>query len=59
MGIERGLKIEQVFGRALRHYQAGQLSQAEALYRQVLAKDPKHAGALYDLGVIALSDRTA
>jgi len=38
---------------ALQHHQAGRLAQAEQIYRQVLAKDPKNADALHFLGVIA------
>lgn len=38
---------------ALRHHQAGQLSQAEAGYRQVLADEPNHADALHFLGLVA------
>lgn len=38
---------------ALRHHQAGRLSEAERLYRSVLATDPHHADSLHFLGVIA------
>ena len=38
---------------AIRHHQAGRLSQAEALYRQILAVEPDHADCLHLLGVIA------
>ena len=34
-------------------HQAGQLAQAQALYRQILAQDPAHAEALHLLGVLA------
>jgi len=34
-------------------HQAGQLAQAQALYRQVLAQDPGNAEALHLLGVLA------
>jgi tetratricopeptide (TPR) repeat protein len=40
--------------RALEHHQRGQLPQAEALYRQLLQAQPRHADALHLLGVIAL-----
>ena len=39
---------------AIRHHQAGQLTEAERLYRDVLAADPKHLGALQYLGIIGL-----
>lgn len=42
------------FQRATRHHQAGQLQQAETLYRQILAVDPRHADCLQRLGRIAL-----
>jgi tetratricopeptide (TPR) repeat protein/SAM-dependent methyltransferase len=35
----------------VRHHQAGELAQAEARYRDVLAVDPRHLRALYYLGV--------
>jgi predicted Zn-dependent protease len=47
------LKIEKAFANAVQQHQAGQLPQAEVIYRQILAQQPKHAGALHGLGVIA------
>jgi Tfp pilus assembly protein PilF len=38
---------------ATRLHQFGQLAEAEALYRRVLERDPKHPGALHLLGVLA------
>lgn len=39
---------------AVAHHQAGQLAQAEALYRQALQAFPEHPDALRLLGLIAL-----
>jgi tetratricopeptide (TPR) repeat protein len=39
---------------ALAHHQAGRRQLAEQLYRQVLAADPGHAGALHLLGLLVL-----
>lgn len=36
------------------HHQAGRLPEAEAIYRAVLAAEPSHAGAAYNLALIAL-----
>lgn len=47
------LSIEQALQKALQHHQAGQLPQAEALYRQVLARQANQPDALHLLGVIA------
>jgi len=47
--------IAAVFARALAAHQAGRLAEAEALYRQVLAADPRHAESLRLLGLIALA----
>ncbi|MGD0768694.1 MAG: tetratricopeptide repeat-containing glycosyltransferase family protein [Tepidisphaeraceae bacterium] len=47
------LTIKQAFDLALRHHQAGRLPEAEQLYRQILARQPAHAGALHNLGMIA------
>ncbi len=46
--------ISEDFQTALRYHQAGQLPEAEQLYRQILQTDPRHAHAKYWLGVIAL-----
>lgn len=43
----------QLLQTALKHHQAGHLSQAEALYRQILEREPKHPDALHYLGVLA------
>src|SRR5262245_30540963 len=43
-----------LFALAVRHHQAGQLFEAESLYRQVLAADRSHFGSLHHLGIIAL-----
>jgi len=45
--------IQQAFDVALQHHQAGRLQEAEQLYRLILAQQPKHAGAMHLLGVIA------
>jgi len=44
----------EAFQRGVRHHQAGQLQQAELLYRQALAIDPRHAPSLHLLAVVAL-----
>ncbi len=45
--------IQQALQIAVQHHQAGQLQQAEILYRQILAQQPNHADALHLLGLIA------
>ncbi|HEX8521460.1 MAG TPA: tetratricopeptide repeat protein [Tepidisphaeraceae bacterium] len=44
---------EQLLDRALAHHQRNELAQAEALYRQVLARDPNQHDALHLLGMLA------
>lgn len=43
----------ELFATASRHYETGQLLLAEQAIRQVLAADPRHAGALHLLGSVA------
>lgn len=43
----------EAFELARGHHERGQLSEAEALYRQILGTEPRHADALHLLGVIA------
>jgi protein O-GlcNAc transferase len=47
------LTLQQAFELAMRHHQAGRLQEAEKLYRQILAHQPAHAGAVHLLGAIA------
>jgi protein O-GlcNAc transferase len=47
------MTIPQAFQTALQHHQAGRLTDAEALYRQILAVQPDHAEALHSLGLLA------
>src|SRR3954453_7349439 len=46
--------VPALFALAVRHHQAGQLFDAENVYRQVLASDSRHFGSLHHLGIIAL-----
>jgi protein O-GlcNAc transferase len=45
--------VPEMFALALGHHQAGRLNEAEQLYREILARDPRHADSLQFLGVIA------
>ena len=45
--------VPEALALALQHHQAGRLAEAEAIYRQILAADPRHADAMHLLGVIA------
>ncbi|MGH8670477.1 MAG: tetratricopeptide repeat protein [Burkholderiales bacterium] len=47
-----GQQTRQHFGAALQHHQAGRLAQAEALYRRVLAVQPRNAAVLNLLGIV-------
>lgn len=45
--------VPQIMQTAIAHHQAGRLAEAEALYRQVLARFPRHPDALHMLGLLA------
>jgi 2-polyprenyl-3-methyl-5-hydroxy-6-metoxy-1,4-benzoquinol methylase len=48
-----GLLEETLFRQAIAHHQAGRMRDAEANYREVLAANPRHTGALGYLGLLA------
>ena len=50
---QQTLFIEQSIDKALQHHTAGRLSEAEAIYQQILQADPKQPDALHLLGVLA------
>jgi len=49
---QRALSIPGLYADAVRHHSAGQLYEAERLYRNILSIDPNHADSLHLLGVI-------
>jgi len=51
--LNRTVTIPQAYELAFQHHQSGRLAEAEALYRQILAVEPRHADALHLLGVVA------
>ena len=53
MASDRQFSFAELIQSAVQHHAAGQLSQAEQLYRQVLAVNPYHAQANHLLGLIA------
>jgi tetratricopeptide (TPR) repeat protein/SAM-dependent methyltransferase len=44
--------IDALFSAALHHHKSGHLAEAERLYREVLALEPRHAHALHFLGIL-------
>jgi tetratricopeptide (TPR) repeat protein len=52
-GTENTARTTEAFAEALRHHQSGQLAEAERRYREILARDPRHADSLHLLGVLA------
>jgi len=48
-----GPSVDRVLQEALAHHSAGRLREAEAIYRQILAREPRNAHALHLLGVLA------
>jgi tetratricopeptide (TPR) repeat protein/SAM-dependent methyltransferase len=47
------VSLDQLFMTAIRHHEAGQLAEAETLYRQILAIDKDHIHSLHHLGLVA------
>ena len=48
------LSIDQTLQRAIVHHQAGELQDAERLYRTILQAQPSHSDANHNLGVLAV-----
>ncbi|MBI4625480.1 MAG: tetratricopeptide repeat protein [Verrucomicrobia bacterium] len=46
--------IPQALQQAAAHHQASRLPEAEAIYHEILARDPSCVGAMHGLGIIAL-----
>ncbi len=44
--------VAELFQQAVQLHQGGQITQAEQLYRQILHTEPRHGGALSNLGVV-------
>lgn len=51
------MTIDETLRLALSHHNAGRLTDAERLYRQVLASHPSHSDALHLLGVLAFQGK--
>ena len=51
MGSRR--RAERLFAKALDVHRQGRIGDAEGLYRDVLEAEPRHAGALQHLGILA------
>jgi predicted O-linked N-acetylglucosamine transferase (SPINDLY family) len=47
------MTVPQAFDLARQYHQTGRLTEAETVYRQILAVQPNHAGALHFLGIAA------
>ena len=59
MATPNSLLIEQKLQQALALHVEGRLAEADALYRQILQKQPKHVHALHLAGVVALHTNRA
>jgi predicted O-linked N-acetylglucosamine transferase (SPINDLY family) len=50
---KKSAAVQKLVDRAMRFHRIGELSQAEAVYRKILAKHPAHPDALHLLGALA------
>lgn len=48
------MTLQQAFELALKHHQSGRLAEAEELYLQVLAVEPRHPETLHFVGIVSL-----
>ena len=46
------MTLEQTLQQAITHHKAGELENAEQLYRSILTQEPKHPDANHNLGVL-------
>jgi protein O-GlcNAc transferase len=53
------MTLQEAFDQGMALHQRGRLVEAERIYREVLQRQPDHAGALHLLGLIALQNRHA
>src|SRR5271165_156835 len=51
---ESAKRIDEMFAVAAHRHRAGQLKEAEHLYRQILQANPQHADTLHLLGVLSI-----
>ncbi|MFT5175869.1 MAG: protein O-GlcNAc transferase, partial [Gammaproteobacteria bacterium] len=51
--LDQPMAVDEALQVAISHHQLGRLTEAEAIYRQVLAAHPHHPDALHFLGLIA------
>lgn len=49
---QAGASLDGAFAQALAHHQVGELDQAEALYRKILARDARHLDSLNLIGAV-------
>ena len=52
-GVQPRTSTDQMFNLAVQQHRAGRLSEAEDLYREILAREPKHADSLNSFGILA------
>jgi protein O-GlcNAc transferase len=50
----RRMTLHEQLQSGVSHHQAGRFAQAEAIYRQILSRDPNHVGAMILLGTLAV-----